>query len=208
MLQCCNAMLQRHAAHRTCVFVPSAPCHSIVAMGGGPLTDLHAPHSSAHIGSDVPVCVCICVCARACPCACVQGHWHTPTRTSLSRATQPYPATSCLTAPTATFGQCRPVHCYAFRDMLPSQRTLYSRHGVILTCTLYPLPGWCPLSGMWGTYLPCQSADPLHMTLHHANTRYGPVGSTVFQHPDSRPTFGKCKQCGVDDECPMFACMQ
>ena len=30
---------------------------------------------------------------------------------------------------------------------------------------------------------------------------------TVFDHPDSRVTFGKCKECGVDDECPMWQCM-
>ena len=34
------------------------------------------------------------------------------------------------------------------------------------------------------------------------------VPDSVFAHPDSRPTFGKCKQCGVDDECPMWQCMQ
>jgi hypothetical protein len=34
------------------------------------------------------------------------------------------------------------------------------------------------------------------------------VPQSVFDHPDSRPTFGKCKQCGVDDECPMWECMQ
>jgi hypothetical protein len=38
--------------------------------------------------------------------------------------------------------------------------------------------------------------------------RYGAVDPAVFAHPDSRPTFGKCKQCGVDDECPMWECMQ
>tara|TARA_B110000208_G_C11577827_1_gene361365 strand:- start:249 stop:605 length:357 start_codon:yes stop_codon:yes gene_type:complete len=37
---------------------------------------------------------------------------------------------------------------------------------------------------------------------------YGPVDPSVFAHPDSRPTFGQCKQCGVDDECPMWECMQ
>ena len=40
------------------------------------------------------------------------------------------------------------------------------------------------------------------------NVKYGPVNKTVFAHPDSRPTFGKCKQCGVDDACPMWQCMQ
>jgi hypothetical protein len=40
------------------------------------------------------------------------------------------------------------------------------------------------------------------------NVKYGDVDPTVFDHPDSRPTFGKCKQCGVDDECPMWECMQ
>jgi hypothetical protein len=34
------------------------------------------------------------------------------------------------------------------------------------------------------------------------------VPDSVFSHPDSRPTFGKCKQCGVDDACPMWQCMQ
>jgi hypothetical protein len=42
------------------------------------------------------------------------------------------------------------------------------------------------------------------------NVSYGPasVPAEVFAHPDSRPTFGKCKQCGVDDACPMWQCMQ
>ena len=34
------------------------------------------------------------------------------------------------------------------------------------------------------------------------------IDPTVFDHPDSRVTFGKCKECGVDDECPMWQCMQ
>jgi len=34
------------------------------------------------------------------------------------------------------------------------------------------------------------------------------VDPSVFDHPDSRVTFGKCKECGVDDECPMWQCMQ
>jgi len=42
----------------------------------------------------------------------------------------------------------------------------------------------------------------------YVNVKYGDVDPTVFDHPDSRPTFGKCKQCGVDDECPMWECMQ
>jgi hypothetical protein len=46
-----------------------------------------------------------------------------------------------------------------------------------------------------------------------SNTTYTKFnGSTldpsVFDHPDSRPTFGKCKECGVDTECPMWQCMQ
>ena len=42
------------------------------------------------------------------------------------------------------------------------------------------------------------------------NVKYGPdaVPDSVFAHPDSRPTFGKCKQCGVDDECPMWQCQE
>jgi len=40
------------------------------------------------------------------------------------------------------------------------------------------------------------------------NVKYGPIDPSVFAHPDSRPTFGKCKQCGVDSECPMWQCMQ
>jgi len=40
------------------------------------------------------------------------------------------------------------------------------------------------------------------------NVKYGTVDKSVFAHPDSRPTFGQCKQCGVDDECPMWECMQ
>ena len=42
------------------------------------------------------------------------------------------------------------------------------------------------------------------------NVSYGAaaVPASVFAHPDSRPTFGKCKQCGVDDACPMWQCMQ
>jgi hypothetical protein len=42
------------------------------------------------------------------------------------------------------------------------------------------------------------------------DVQYGPesVPASVFAHPDSRPEFGKCKQCGVDDECPMWECMQ
>lgn len=39
------------------------------------------------------------------------------------------------------------------------------------------------------------------------NVKYGPIDDSVFAHPDSRPTFGKCKQCGVDSECPMQQCM-
>ena len=44
----------------------------------------------------------------------------------------------------------------------------------------------------------------------YVNVSYGAaaVPASVFEHPDSRPTFGKCKQCGVDDECPMWQCMQ
>ena len=42
----------------------------------------------------------------------------------------------------------------------------------------------------------------------YSDVKYGAVNKTVFAHPDSRPTFGKCKQCGVDDECPMWQCMQ
>ena len=34
----------------------------------------------------------------------------------------------------------------------------------------------------------------------------GSIDPTVFDHPDSRPVFGQCKQCGVDDECPMSEC--
>ena len=34
------------------------------------------------------------------------------------------------------------------------------------------------------------------------------VDPNVFNHPDSRVDFGKCKECGVDDECPMWECMQ
>lgn len=33
------------------------------------------------------------------------------------------------------------------------------------------------------------------------------VPESIFAHPDSRPDFGKCKQCGVDSECPMWECM-
>ena len=40
------------------------------------------------------------------------------------------------------------------------------------------------------------------------NVKYGPIDTSIFAHPDSRPTFGKCKQCGVDMECPMWQCMQ
>ena len=40
------------------------------------------------------------------------------------------------------------------------------------------------------------------------DVKYGPIDDAVFAHPDSRPTFGKCKQCGVDDACPMWQCMQ
>jgi len=42
------------------------------------------------------------------------------------------------------------------------------------------------------------------------NVSSGPtsVPEEIFAHPDSRPTFGKCKQCGVDDSCPMWQCMQ
>ena len=44
----------------------------------------------------------------------------------------------------------------------------------------------------------------------YENVEYGnsSVPDSAFAHPDSRPTFGKCKQCGVDDECPMWQCMQ
>jgi len=44
----------------------------------------------------------------------------------------------------------------------------------------------------------------------YENVEYGnsSVPDSAFSHPDSRPTFGKCKQCGVDDECPMWQCMQ
>jgi len=43
----------------------------------------------------------------------------------------------------------------------------------------------------------------------YVNVKYGAdaTPASVFWHPDSRPTFGKCKQCGVDDECPMWECM-
>jgi len=41
-----------------------------------------------------------------------------------------------------------------------------------------------------------------------ADVEYGPIDDSIFAHPDSRPTFGKCKQCGVDMECPMWQCMQ
>lgn len=41
----------------------------------------------------------------------------------------------------------------------------------------------------------------------YTNVDYGPVNASVFAHPDSRPTFGQCKQCGVDDSCPMSLCM-
>jgi len=34
------------------------------------------------------------------------------------------------------------------------------------------------------------------------------IDPSVFDHPDSRVTFGQCKECGVDDECPMWECMQ
>ena len=40
------------------------------------------------------------------------------------------------------------------------------------------------------------------------DVKYGAIDDSVFAHPDSRPTFGKCKQCGVDDQCPMWQCMQ
>jgi len=40
------------------------------------------------------------------------------------------------------------------------------------------------------------------------DVKNAPIDPSVFWHPDSRPTFGKCKQCGVDMECPMWQCMQ
>mmetsp|Transcript_37086 Transcript_37086/g.54502 ORF Transcript_37086/g.54502 Transcript_37086/m.54502 type:complete len:469 (+) Transcript_37086:62-1468(+) len=45
-----------------------------------------------------------------------------------------------------------------------------------------------------------------------ANTTYtnfvaGPIPNSTFDVPDSKPTFGKCKQCGVDPECPMQQCI-
>lgn len=42
----------------------------------------------------------------------------------------------------------------------------------------------------------------------YTNVKYGPIDPSVFDHPDSRPAFGKCKQCGVDQKCPMWQCMQ
>jgi hypothetical protein len=42
----------------------------------------------------------------------------------------------------------------------------------------------------------------------YSNVKYGPIDPSVFAHPDSRPQFGKCKQCGVDSACPMWQCMQ
>jgi len=41
----------------------------------------------------------------------------------------------------------------------------------------------------------------------YSDVQYGAINASVFAHPDSRPTFGQCKQCGVDDECPMQLCM-
>lgn len=41
----------------------------------------------------------------------------------------------------------------------------------------------------------------------YTNWQSGPVDPSVYDHPDSRVTFGKCKECGVDDECPMWQCM-
>lgn len=40
------------------------------------------------------------------------------------------------------------------------------------------------------------------------DVKYGPIDDSVFAHPDSRPTFGQCKQCGVDPDCPMWLCQQ
>ena len=41
----------------------------------------------------------------------------------------------------------------------------------------------------------------------YTDVTYGPIADSVFAHPDSRPTFGKCKRCGFDDQCPMSFCM-
>ena len=41
----------------------------------------------------------------------------------------------------------------------------------------------------------------------YSNFDDSPIANTTFAVPDSRPTFGKCKQCGVDPMCPMSDCM-
>eukprot|EP00040_Diaphanoeca_grandis_P015770 m.80867 g.80867 ORF g.80867 m.80867 type:complete len:239 (+) comp25357_c0_seq1:84-800(+) len=39
------------------------------------------------------------------------------------------------------------------------------------------------------------------------NFTAAPIANTTFAVPTSDPTFGICKQCGVDPECPMQMCM-
>ena len=39
------------------------------------------------------------------------------------------------------------------------------------------------------------------------NLKVGPISNETFAVPTSKPTFGKCKQCGVDSMCPMEDCM-
>ena len=41
----------------------------------------------------------------------------------------------------------------------------------------------------------------------YANFKAGPIPNATFAVPTSKPTFGKCKQCGVDPSCPMSDCM-
>ena len=61
--------------------------------------------------------------------------------------------------------------------------------------TYFDIPGHSPVSGYGMS----------NSTFSDFTTTIDP---TVFDHPDSRVTFGKCKECGVDDECPMWQCMQ
>ena len=41
-----------------------------------------------------------------------------------------------------------------------------------------------------------------------ANFKAGAIPNSTFDVPDSKPTFGTCKQCGVDPECPMSECTE
>lgn len=67
-------------------------------------------------------------------------------------------------------------------------------NSVVASNSYFIIPGQSPVSGYVqsnGTYT------------NWVNT----VDASKFEHPDSHPTFGKCKECGVDSECPMQECM-